>query len=138
MAAAKKAMIAADSAYAQAVAEGDATGSGRRTPSGADLDGMETIAERLQADELDKARRNKRTKAASDRRAEEREGSQQRRRPQERVHTDTAAERSEEDRRRDRTPSRERRARPGDRKDRKRNRRDRSVKNGLKPRVRIG
>jgi len=106
-------MIAADLAYARAVAEDDATDSGRRTPLGADLDGMETIAEKLQADELDKARRHKRTKAASDRRAEEREGSHQRRRPQEQVHTDTAAERSEEDRRWDRTPSRERRARPG-------------------------
>ena len=119
------------------MAEDDAIDSGRRTLSGADLDGMETIAERLQADELDKARRNKRTKAASGRQAEEREEGQQRRRAQERVHTDTAAERSEEDRRRDRTPSRERRARPGNRKDKKRNRRDRSVKNGLKPRVRI-
>ena len=134
--AAAKALVAADAAYAREVAEDDATDSGRRSLSDTELDGMEAITERLQADELDKARRNKRTKAASGRQAEEREEGQQRRRAQERVHTDTAAERSEEDRRRDRTPSRERRARPGNRKDKKRNRRDRSVKNGLKPRVR--
>ena len=136
-AAAKKARVAADAAYAREVAEDDATGGGQSTLSDTELDGMEAITERLQADELDKARRNKRTKAASGRQAEEREEGQQRRRAQERVHPDTAAERSEEDRRRDRSPSRERRARPGNRKDKKRNRRDRSVKNGLKPRVRI-
>ena len=126
--AAAKALVAADAAYAREVAEDDATDSGRRSLSDTELDDMEAIAERLQADELDKARRNKRTKAASGRQAEEREEGQQRRRAQERVHPDTAAERIEEDRRRDRTPSRERRARPGNRKDKKRNRRDRSVK----------
>ena len=110
------------------MAEDDAIDSGRRTLSGADLNSMETIVEMMQSDALDKARRTKRSKAASDGRAEELEEGQQRRRAQERVPTDTAARQSAKDRRRDRTPNRERRARSGNKKDKKRSRRDRSAK----------
>ena len=129
-AAAKKARVAADAAYAREVAEDDATGGGQSTLSDTELDGMESVTEKLQANALAKAKRLKRTKVASARQTGEHEGSQQRRRPRERIHTDTAAERNGEDRRGDRTPSRERRARSGNKKDKKRSRRNRSVKIG--------
>ena len=112
-AAAKKARVDADAAYAREVAEDDAASGGQSTLSDTELDGMESVTEKLQADALAKAKRLKRTKVASARQTGEHEGSQQRRRPREQVHTDTAAERNGEDRRGDRTPSRERRARPG-------------------------
>ena len=133
MAAARKALIAADAAFARAMAEdetGKAIDSGRRTLSGTDLNSMENIVEMMQSDALGEARRTKRSKAASDRQAEGLEEGQQRRRAQEQALTDTAARRGAEDRRRDRTPSRERRARSGNKKDKKRSRRNRSVKIG--------
>ena len=116
--------------------EDDATDGGQSTPSDTELDGMESVTEKLQANALAKAKRLKQTKAATDSQTEERAGSPQRRRPREQARTEPAAKRNGENQRGDRTPSRERRARPGNRKDRKRNRRDRSVKNGLKPRAR--
>ena len=133
MTAARKALVAADADFARALAEdetGRALDSGRRTLSGTDLNSMENIVEMMQSDALGEARRTKRSEAASDRQAEGLEESQQLRRAQEKALTDAAARRSAEDRRRDRTPSRERRARSGNKKDKKRSRRDRSVKIG--------
>jgi len=107
------AQVAADAAYAKVFQEDDATDGGQSTPSDTELDGMESVTEKLQANALAKAKRLKQTKAASDSQTEEHAGSLQRRRPQEQARTEPAAERNEENRRGDRTPSRERRARPG-------------------------
>ena len=107
------AQVAADAAYAKVFQEDDATDGEQSTPSDTELDGMEAVTEKLQANALAKAKRLKQTKAASDSQTEEHAGSLQRRRPREQARTEPAVERNEETQRGDRTPSRERRVRPG-------------------------
>ena len=133
MTAARRALIAADADFARALAEdetGRALDSGRRTLSGTDLTSRENIVDEMQAEALGEARRTKRSEAASDRQAEVLEEGQQLRRAQEEALTDAAVRRGSGDRGRDRTPSQERRARLGNKKDKKRSRCTRSVRIG--------
>ena len=80
----------------------------RRRAGRARLDALAAQA----ADALAEAKRLKQAKSANDRRTKK-HVSLQRRRPQEQARTEPAAERNEENQRGDRTPSRERRVRPG-------------------------
>ena len=107
------AQVAADAAYAEVFQEDDATDGEQSAPSDTELEGMETVTKELQANGRAKAKRRKQTKAASDSQTEEQAGGVQRRRSREQARTEPEAERNEGNRRGDRTPSWERRVRPG-------------------------
>ena len=107
------AQVAADAAYAKVFQEDDATDGEQSTQSDSELDGMGAVTKELQANARAKAKRRKQTKAASDSQTEEHAGGLQRRRSREPARAEPGAERNEENRRGDRTPSWERRVRPG-------------------------
>ena len=113
-----RALVATEAAHEREAAKDDATGGEQNTLSDTELDGTDFADARDElaaraADALAEAKRLKQAKAANDRQTKEHAESLQRRRPQEQARTEPAAERNEENRRGDRTPSRERRVRPG-------------------------